>query len=169
MFKRFASPILCSIAVSTCFGLCAVAFPARADNAIELLNPPVQQNELAAEEKPAYSGFKGVSIGSTLSEARQKLGNPTDKSDDQDYFMLDGKVTAQVYYDADKKVYAVSVNYLGDKNVPSPKDVFGSDVPANADGSVFKRVNYTHAGYWVAYNRTKGDDPLVTVTMQKSH
>jgi hypothetical protein len=33
---------------------------------------------------------------------------------------------------------------------------------------MYKMVNYPAAGYWVAYSRTPGDEPMVMVTMQKS-
>ncbi|MDT4953009.1 MAG: hypothetical protein QOJ02_1147 [Acidobacteriota bacterium] len=117
-------------------------------------------------DKPIYVGYKGVSIGMDAVEARKKLGDPKDKSDAQDFYIFSDKETAQVFYDKGK-VMAVSVNYLGDKNAPLPKVVLGLDIEAKADGGMYKLVRYPEAGYWVSYNRTGGDDPLVTVTMQR--
>jgi hypothetical protein len=45
--------------------------------------------------------------------------------------------------------------------------VFGEDIEAKADGSKSRLVRYPKAGFWVSYNRTAGDTPLVTVTIQK--
>lgn len=116
--------------------------------------------------KPLYLDYKGMRIGMEASEVRKKLGDPQDKSDAQDFYMFSEKETAQVYYDKGK-VMAVSVNYLNPKNAPLPKVVLGVDIEAKPDGGMFKLVRYPDAGYWVSYNRSGGDDPLVTVTMQK--
>ena len=119
-------------------------------------------------DKPAYAGYKGVLVGLTADEARKKLGNPKDKSDTQDFYVYSDNESAQVYYDATKNVSLVSVSYVGKVNgIPTPKDVFGEDVAAKADGSVFKMVRYPKAGYWISYNKTGGDDPIVTITIQK--
>ena len=117
-------------------------------------------------DKPLYVEYKGVQIGMSVEEARKKLGDPKDKGDTQDFYMFSEKETAQVFYDKGK-VMAVSVNYLGDKNAPVPKGVFGTDVEAKPDGGIYKLIRYPGAGYFVSYNRTSGDDPLVTVTMQR--
>jgi hypothetical protein len=117
-------------------------------------------------DKPLYIGYKGVSIGMDAVEARKKLGDPSDKGDTQDFYVFSDKETAQVFYDKGK-VMAVSVNYLGDKSAPLPKVVLGLDIEAKADGGMYKLVRYPEAGYWVSYNRTGGEDPLITVTMQK--
>ncbi|MDT4895962.1 MAG: hypothetical protein QOH25_1039 [Acidobacteriota bacterium] len=119
-------------------------------------------------DKPLYVEYKGVRIGMETSEVRKKLGDPADKSDVQDFFVFSEKESAQIYYDKGKKVMAVSVNYVGDNNgAPLPKIVLGTDIEAKADGTMHKMVRYLDAGYWVSYNRTGGDDPLITVTMQK--
>jgi hypothetical protein len=119
-------------------------------------------------DKPLFVEYKGVRIGMDADEVRKKLGNPTDKGDVQDFFLFSEKESAQVYYDQGHKVKAVSVNYVGeDSGAPLPKVVLGTDIEAKADGAMYKLVRYPDAGYWVAYSRTGGDDPLVTVTMQK--
>jgi hypothetical protein len=126
-----------------------------------------QASDGGAEDKPLYTNFKGLELGMTAVEARKMLGSPSDKGDQQDFFTFGDKNSAQVYYGPDKKVYAISVSYLGGDNVPPAKLVFGSDIEPKPDGSVFKRVSYQKAGYWVAYSRTAGTDPLITITMQK--
>ena len=103
----------------------------------------------------------------TAAEARQKLGNPSEKGEEQDYYSFNDKNTAQIYYNSEKKVYALSVNFLGGTDAPTPKTVLGADIEPGADGAIFKRVSYPKAGYWVAYSRTAGSDPLVTITLQK--
>jgi len=67
-------------------------------------------------------------------DARQKLGIPSDKGEEQDFFSFSDKNTAQVYYDHDKKVYAISVNYLGGDNIPTPQSVVGSEARPSRTG-----------------------------------
>src|SRR3712207_5007369 len=71
--------------------------------------PAPQANEEKAEEPPFHE-YKGVRIGMTADEARKKLGNPTDKSDKQDFYSLNDNETCEVYYDEGKKVYAVKID-----------------------------------------------------------
>jgi hypothetical protein len=125
-----------------------------------------QNGGVKKSDKPLYVDYKGVRIGMDVGEARKKLGNASDKSDTQDFYVFSEKETAQVFYDKGK-VMAVSVNYLGDKSAPLPKIVLGIEIEAKPDGGMFKLVRYPEAGYWVSYNRTGGDDPLITVTMQR--
>ena len=121
-------------------------------------------------DKPLYVEYKGVRIGMETTEVRKKLGDPADKGDTQDFFVFSEKESAQIYYDKDRKVMAVAVNYVGDgSGAPLPKVVLGTEIEVKADGAIHKMVRYPTAGYWVSYNRTGGDDPLVTVTMQKIH
>jgi hypothetical protein len=119
------------------------------------------------EDKPLYVEYKGIRIGMETTEVRQKLGDPADKSDAQDFFVFSEKESAQIFYNKGK-VIAVSANYVGNNSgAPLARVVFGTDIEAKPDGSMHKIVRYPTAGYWVSYNRTRGDDPLVTVTMQK--
>lgn len=143
-----------SLGALVAFALCLPAASAAAQSAIE-------------DKDPAYREYKGVRIGMTADEARKKLGEPTDKDDKQDFYSFNDNESAQVFYDADKKVYAISVVYLGGGGVPTAKAVFGSDLETNPDGSMHGRIDYPKAGYWVAYSRTGGSSPLITVTMQK--
>jgi outer membrane protein assembly factor BamE (lipoprotein component of BamABCDE complex) len=64
-------------------------------------------------QQPPYSDYKGVRLGMTAQEVRTKLGAPTMKSDEQDYFVLSDKETAQVGYDAAGKVKVISFDYMG--------------------------------------------------------
>jgi len=119
--------------------------------------------------EPIYREYRGVQIGISKEQVRQKLGTPGDVSDRQDFFNLSGVESAQVFYDAQARVMAVSVNYLGEgSGAPAPEKIFGAPVEPAADGVVYKLVRYERAGYLIVYSRTGGEaPPLVTVTMQK--
>ena len=119
-----------------------------------------------ADQKPIFAGYKGVMIGMPMDDARSKLGNPRDKSDAEDYYVYSDKETCQVLYGPDKKVRTISVTYLG-KDAPVPKDILGVDTEAKPEGGISKRVDYPKAGFWISYLKTKGDDPMVVVTVQK--
>jgi hypothetical protein len=121
-----------------------------------------------ASNIPVYKGFRGVVIGMAMDEAREKLGSPKDRSDEQDYFTFKDDESAQVYYDSDKKVSAITVTFTGKLSVaPSAKSVFGEDVAAKPDGGVFKMVRYPKAGYWISYNKLVGDDPMIMIAIKK--
>lgn len=116
---------------------------------------------------PVFREFKGVRIGMSADECRAKLGSPTDKGDAQDFYAVSEKQMVQVYY-VTGKVSAISVSFLNPSaDTPTPKAVFGADIEAKADGSLYKMVRYPKAGYWLSYSRTPGDSPMVIITMQK--
>jgi len=123
----------------------------------------------AAAEDPVFLEYRGIQIGWLADEVRKKLGNPADKGDEQDLFVFGEKETCQVIYDkATRKVTAISVDFMNGASSPiTPQQVFGSDIESKSDGSKYKLVRYPKAGYWVSYNRTAGDTPMITITMQK--
>jgi hypothetical protein len=133
--------------------------------------PPGAQTPPPAAQvlEPVLREYRGVQIGMSQEQTRQRLGTPGDVSDRQDFYTFSGVESAQVFYDAQKRVMAVSVNYLGENGgAPAPEKVFGTPVAPASDGSIYKMVRYEHAGYFVVYSRSGGDaPPLVTVTMQK--
>ena len=119
-------------------------------------------------DSPLFIDFKGVRIGMTADEARKKLGSPHDKGDEVDIFVFNDNQGAQVYYDKAKTVTAISIDFSnGAADVPLPKDIVGSEPDARADGSAYKMVRYPKAGYWVAYSKSAGNSPTITITMQK--
>jgi hypothetical protein len=124
---------------------------------------------LPAGDQPLLREFRGVALGMTAQEVRRTLGEPADKSDEQDFYNFSETESAQIFYDASGSVRAVSAHFSGASatSAPTPKTLFGEDAPPKADGSVFKLVRYSRAGCWVSYSRTAGDQPLVTVSMQK--
>ncbi|MGI9164922.1 MAG: hypothetical protein ACR2G5_00790 [Pyrinomonadaceae bacterium] len=122
----------------------------------------------SVEETPIFQEYRSVRIGMPVEEVRKKLNNPSDKSDEQDFFVFGDNETAQVFYDKTHKVFAISVNFLKDaRDLPTPKGILGSEVAAKPDGSAYKMVRYPKAGYWVSYSRTSGESPLTIVTLQK--
>jgi hypothetical protein len=132
--------------------------------------PTAGNKEKAASNTivPLFTNYKGVTLGMSADEVRRKLDGLKEKSKEQDFFIFSDNESAQVYYDTEGKVMAVSLNYVGEgSNAPDAKAVLGEDVEAKADGSMYKLVRYPEAGYWVSYSRTAGNSPLIIVTMQK--
>ena len=123
----------------------------------------------AKGDEPVFLDYRGVKIGWLADEVRKKLGSPANKGDEQDFFVLNEKETCQIFYDkATSKVTAISVDFMnGAREVITPQQVFGEDIQAKADGSKSRLVRYPKAGFWVSYNRTAGETPMVTVTIQK--
>lgn len=130
---------------------------------------PGAAKEARAALVPVFKDYRGVEIGMKADDVRGKLKDSLkDKSDAQDLYAFSGGETAVIYYDADGQVTAVSVDFPAKSTkAPSVKEVLGEDAEAKQDGSVYSLVRYPEAGYWVAYSRTAGDSPLVTVTIQK--
>jgi hypothetical protein len=129
--------------------------------------PARAQSDAGKNEDPAFKEFRGVTIGMARDEARKKLGDPTDKGDGQDFYVFNDDETAQIFYDATKKVSAVAVVYTGGKNAPTCHAIFGKEAEAKPDGSQYLRVQYPKVGYWVSFSRTAGDTPVTSVTMQR--
>jgi hypothetical protein len=114
-----------------------------------------------------FDDYRGVAIGMTADEVRSKLKN-VKKGDHQDFLNSSEHETAQIYYDDKGKVTAISIDYFGDNSsAPTPEMVLGTAIAAKPDGSMYQLNRYSEAGYWVSYNRTAGDKPIVTITMQK--
>jgi hypothetical protein len=120
-------------------------------------------------DDPLFSDFKGVRIGMPTDEARKKLGNPKDKGDEQDFYVFNDNQSVAVYYDkATKKVTAISIDFMNGANqIPTAREIIGSEIDSKSDGSGYKLVRYPKAGYWVSYSKTGGKEPTITITMQK--
>jgi hypothetical protein len=120
------------------------------------------------DPSPLFLEYRGVQLGMTADEVRKKLGAPKEKGDEQDFYVFSESETAQVLYDKTHKVTAISADFMTvGKTTPTAKDVFGADVEAKADGSVYKMVRYPKAGYWLSFNRTSGTSPMTTITLQR--
>ncbi len=119
------------------------------------------------EASPVYLGYKGVAIGMSMDEARKKLGKPSNKSGKTDFFIASEVENAQVFYDKDLKVTAISVTYSGNlAKAPKPRDVLGIEIETKPDGSQHTLERYPKAGYWVSYSRTGGDQAVIVVSMR---
>lgn len=125
----------------------------------------------AAGAKPEASasnnGFRGIVIGMPADELRKKLGAPKETSPALDFYVFSDNESAQVVYDASRAVSAISIDFTGKSKAPAAKDVLGVDVDVSSDGSMYKMIRYPKSGYWVSYNRTAGNDGMVSITMQK--
>jgi len=127
----------------------------------------IRQPKASIVTGPVYKDFMGVTIGMEANEVREKLGHLKDKGEHQDFFVFSESQSAQIFYDQGE-VNAISVDYIvKGGGAPTPESVLGEAVQAKPDGSMYEIKRYPAAGYWVAYNRTAGESPIVTVTMQK--
>jgi hypothetical protein len=122
----------------------------------------------AAAPAPVFTEYRGLKIGMSASEVRDGVKSfLKDKGDKQDLLVLSDAETAQIYYDSTGKVTAISVDYLTKNgHAPTPMQVLGTDIQPKPDGSMYALKRYPAAGYWVSYNRTSGDNAIVTITMQ---
>lgn len=125
-------------------------------------------NTAAAANEPRYTDYKGVTVGMTASEVHKKLGQPTQEVDDQEFYTVSPNENVQIAYDASSTVTTISVDYFGTTSgAPDYKAVVGDNIETRADGSIWKLVRYEKAGFWVSYNRSAGESPTITVTIQK--
>jgi hypothetical protein len=115
----------------------------------------------------AFNEYRGVQLGMISDEVRKKLGDPKDKGEEQDFWVFNEEETAQIVYDKTHKVITISADFMNTTKAITAKQVFGADIEAKADGSMYKMVRYPKAGYWLSYNRTGGATPLITITLQK--
>ncbi len=121
-----------------------------------------------AQEKPVFTDYRGVSLGMSAANVREKLGKAEQSSDAEDNYEFSGDEYARILYDGNKAVRTISVTFdAKDEKTPKAEKVFGKDVPPAADGSVFKMERYEDEGFWISYVRTSGDDPVVIITLQK--
>lgn len=119
------------------------------------------------DASPSFNEYRGVQLGMISDDVRKKLGVPKDKGEEQDFWIFNEEEMAQVVYDKTHKVITISADFTNATKAITAKQVFGADIEAKADGSVYKMVRYPKAGYWLSYNRTSGASPLTTVTLQK--
>src|SRR3954464_14825405 len=123
--------------------------------------------DTSAVQQPLYTDFRGVKLGMTPEETREKLGTPVLKDADMDYYVLSEVVTAQVVYDAAHKVRIISVDYANGAGAPDYRGVVGQELITRPDGSAYAMVRYESRGFWVSYSRTAGSVMVVSITIQK--
>jgi hypothetical protein len=124
------------------------------------------QPRALAPDQPLYRAYRSVAIGMTADETRQKLGAAVQTSAEMDVYEFSATEMAQVYYDESNRVKALSVSYVGGADAPPATAIVGQ-VEANSEGVNYRLLRYPRAGCWVSYNRTAGDPPIVTITIQK--
>ena len=116
-------------------------------------------------QQQLYREYRGVRLGMSAVEVRTKLGEPAMKSDEQDFYVVSPKETAQIVYDAGQKVVTISTDYNGGVGAPDYKTVVREELLQKPDGSLFKIVFYNSERFWVSYNKSASDVPVVTVTI----
>lgn len=144
--------------------VCGFLSAVSAQGPVQKLAPSVRP---PAVQQPLYQEYRGLTIGVTAKDVAAKLGEPMSKVDDQEFYTINEKETAQIAYDAAGKVKTISVDYFGGTGAPDYKTVVGPEIGTRPDGSQYKLVRYEAAGIWVSYNRTGGPVVIVTVTIQK--
>lgn len=172
--RRTARPLLASFIFAATLGQAApgasaqVAPQSDTQSQQQTQTPAQQPAPATPAAEPIYTEFRGVKIGTSRDDARKKLGNPQEKDKSQDFFELSDRQRARLYYDDKGAVSAVIVTHVGKSaDIPTPKAILGADIEPKQDGSMYQIVYYPKAGYWVAYSRTTGDEPLTMITMQK--
>jgi hypothetical protein len=124
----------------------------------------VKGRALSQIQQPRYTEYRGVRLGMTAAEVRTKLGDPTLKSDEQDFFVISGNETTQVAYVANR-VVTISTDYTGGVGAPDYRSVVGEGLLQRPDGSVFRMVMFESERFWVSYNKTAATVPTVTITI----
>jgi hypothetical protein len=128
----------------------------------------IQEPETSQVMEPAFSDYRGISIGTTEAELLERINiKPVFESEDDFVYVFSDTESAQFLLDSDRRVTVMSIKY-GHANAPSYEDVFGKNVPLRTtpDGNVYNLVSYPDAGFWVAYYRSYGTQ-LVTLMVQK--
>ena len=110
-----------------------------------VVNSPA--NNSADSNVPVFTDYRGIRIGMSAEEVRSTLDG-LKKDSAQDVFVFSEKESAQIFYDEQGKVTAISVDYFGDNsNAPSPDAVLGAGLQAKPDGSMYQLNRYPAAGY----------------------
>ena len=151
-----------------CLGVCLffVVILATSSRA-QTKTPQMKFNKTdSTETQTIYREYRGVRIGMTIEETRNKLGDPVFKSDDQDVYVFSANETAQIVYNTSHKVTCISTDYLGGVGAPNYRTVVGSELETRPNGSKYKMVHFTNEGFWVSYNQSAGNVPMITVTIQ---
>ena len=115
-------------------------------------------------KQPLFREYRGVRLAMTAEEARAKLGVPAMKSDEQDFYVFSANETAQIVYAA-QKVVTISTDYTGGIGAPDYKSVVGEGLLQRPDGSLFRMVLHDSERFWVSYNKSASEVPVVTITI----
>lgn len=146
--------------------LSAIAILVLAGGIVSAQRTRTPATTLPLVQQPMFSEYKGIRLGMTAQEVRAKLGEPTLKADDQDYYIISETESAQFGYDKTHKVVTISIDYSG-PGAPDYRNVVGPAIDEKENGSLYKLVRYEAQRLWVSYNRTAGTPSIVTITIQK--
>ncbi len=159
------SGLFLSLSLAMASGVFAQAVPSETPKPIEASGATPTE-----VQKPVFQSYKGVEIGSTAENVREKLGKAQIDDKDGFYYEIAKGEIAQIRLDKAGKVRLISVTYSSEGTPPTFDDVFGNAAKTeggNADGKLYKLVRYPEAGFWVAYSRRAGEKTSVTITIQK--
>ena len=120
---------------------------------------------ITASGQSRYTEYRGVRLGMPAAEVRAKLGEPTLKSNEQDFFVISANETAQIAYNAAQKVVTISTDYTNGVGAPDYKTVVGEGLLEKPDGSLFRMVIYDKDRFWVSFNKSASTVPTVTITI----
>lgn len=124
----------------------------------------VAANAHAPVQQSLYREYRGVRLGMTATETRAKLGEPSLKSDEQDFYILSANETAQIAY-IGGKVVTISTDYLGGAGAPDYRSIVGEGLLQRPDGSTFRMVLNDAERFWVSYNKSAAVVATVTITI----
>jgi len=120
----------------------------------------------AQVQQPLYREYRGIRLDMTAAEVRAKLGEPAMKSDEQDFFVISANETAQIAYNAARKVMTISTDYTGGVGAPDYRSVVGEGMLLQRpDGTLFKMVMNDAERFWVTYSKSATATPIVTITI----
>lgn len=120
------------------------------------------------ETKHTFTSLRGLELGMTISQVKEKLGKPDFQDETGLVFELKDGDSVQIGLGPDKNVRTIAAIFSADsETAPSFADVFGPDA-GSVDGDVYKMERYPDAGYWVSFSRTNSkDEPVTVVTLRK--
>ena len=164
MLKRKKRSLLFGLSA----GLMLLLFLTANPQSIQVKSRLTNERSAANSTEPRYVDYKGVKIGMTADDVHQRLGQPSQKVDEQEFYVISEKETAQICYEPTGTVCTISVDYFGEASgAPDYKSVVGDEIEVRPDGSMWRLVRYPKAGFWVSYNRSAGTTPTTTITIQK--
>ncbi|HEU4713157.1 MAG TPA: hypothetical protein VFS76_16415 [Pyrinomonadaceae bacterium] len=120
---------------------------------------------ISTAQPPLYREYRGVRLGMTATEVRNKLGEPVLKSDEQDFYVVNPTETTQIAYNTAQRVVMISTDYTSGVGAPDYRTVVGEGLLERPDGSLFRMVRYDGERFWVSYNKSASVAPVVTITI----
>ena len=165
-FSFFLVAIMMAVSLVLCASTRIQAAAFTSDISTQSRQEKVAETDPPTE--PTFKDYKGVRIGLSADEVAETLGEPAVKEENEEVFLISDFEMVQVSYDRAGGVNAISITYSAKHpNPPTALAVLGEDVAADAEGRVYKLIRFPELGYWVAYSRSAGEEPVVSVTINK--